>query len=248
MAKFVMHNTRIFAGAADLTSVSNKVELASEVEEKEVTAFNPVEGQPAWKEVIAGLASTKISAEGQWEALDATKVDNESWAGLGSLGAWTICPTAASAGNLAYLTNALRGSYEVGGTPGDVAPWKAEASGTWPLVRGLSLHSPGTARTATGSATAVQHVAVPAGKQLYAALHVLSVAGTGTPSLTVTVESDDAAGFTSPATRLSFTAATAVGSQILRAAGPITDTYYRVSYTISGTTPSFLFMVSVGVA
>ncbi|WP_433232402.1 hypothetical protein ACQP2H_10535 [Micromonospora sp. CA-248260] len=248
MAKFVMHNTRIFAGAADLTGVSNKVEVSSEVEEKEVTAFNPVEGQPAWKEVLGGLASTKISGEGQWEAGDPSKVDNESWSGLGAVGAWTICPTAASSGNLAYFTNGLRTSYEVGGKVGDVAPWKAEASGTWPLVRGVSLHSPGTPRTATGSAPGVLHVAVPAGKQLYAALHVLSVAGTGSPSLTVVVESDDAVGFPSPATRLSFAAATAVGSQILRSANTNTDTYYRVSYTISGTTPSFLFMVSVGVA
>jgi hypothetical protein len=30
--------------------------------------------------------------------------------------------------------------------------------------------------------------------------------------------------------------------------GPITDDWFRVSYTISGTTPSFLFAVTAGIA
>ncbi len=174
-------------------------------------------------------------------------VDDASWAGLGGLGPWTVSPDGATVGGLAYLTWALRGSYTLGGEVGDVAPWSADAKGSWPLARGVIAHPPGTARTSTGDGTAVQLGAVPAGQRLYAALHVLSAAGT-TPSLTVTVQSDDASGMASPTTQLTFAAATGRGGQILRTTGgAITDTYYRASWTISGTSPSFLFLVSFGI-
>ena len=244
MAKFVLLNTRTFAGGADLTSVSNKIELNAEVEEKPATTY----GSNGYTEVLGGLKTGSLNAEGYWEALDATKVDNELWSSFGSVVPWTVHPQAATEGSLAWMLNGLDSSYQLGGSVGDVAPWTAEAVSSWPLVRGVSLHNPGTARTTTGNGTSVQHVAVPAGQFLYAALHVLSVSGTATPTLTVTVQSDDATGFASPTTRMTFNAATAVGGQIMRVAGPNTDNWYRVSWTISGTTPSFLFVCSLGVA
>jgi hypothetical protein len=82
---------------------------------------------------------------------------------------------------------------------------------------------------------------------MYAALHVLSVAGT-TPSITARVESSVDNTFSAPTTRLTFTAANAVGGQILRTAGTaITDTWWRVAWTISGTSPSFLFSSALGI-
>lgn len=244
MSKTVLLNTRIFTGGADLTANSNKVEWSSEYEEQDITNF----GSGGWTEVLAGLASTEVSAEGQWEAFDASKVDDNRWANLGGLSAWTITPGGASVGTLAYFTNALNGSYELLGELGSVAPWKAKAKGSWPMVRGQIGHDPGTARTATGTGTGVQLGAVAAGKQLYAALHVLSIAGTSTPTITVAIESDTTNAFAAPTTRTTFGAATTLGGQIQRAAGPITDTWWRPKWTISGTTPSFLFVVAFGIA
>jgi hypothetical protein len=83
---------------------------------------------------------------------------------------------------------------------------------------------------------------------MYAALHVLSVAGTATPTITARVESSVDNTFASPTTRLTFAAATAVSGQTLRTAGTaITDTWWRVAWTISGTTPSFLFAAALGI-
>ncbi|WP_245786523.1 hypothetical protein [Lentzea albida] len=223
--------------------MSNKLEVAAEVEEKDTTNF----GSAGWSEMIGGLASTKISGEGQWEAADASKVDNAQWSGLGGVGPWTACPNGSNVNDVAWLTNALTANYQLGGSVGDVAPWTAEASSSWAMPRGRVGHPPGTARTATGNGTAVQLPAVAAGQYLYASLHVLSVSGTSSPTLTVTIGSDDSAGFASPVTRITFNAATARGGQIMRAVGPITDTWYRASWTISGTTPSFLFLVAFGV-
>lgn len=244
MAKFVLTGVRTFANAADLTSNSNKVEITADVEDKDVTNY----GSAGWKELLGGLASSQISAEGQWEALDPSKVDDASWSQLGGVGPWTVGPVGAAVGDLAYFTNALQSSYQLGGQVGDVAPWTGKASGSWPMVRGQIAHPPGTARTSTGVGTGVNLGAVAAGKRLYASLHVLSVAGT-TPSITARVESDDAIGFPSATTQLTFTAATAVGGQILRTTGTaITDSWFRIAWTISGTTPSFLFTTALGVA
>ncbi|GAA4999486.1 hypothetical protein [Streptomyces siamensis] len=244
MAKTVLTNVRCFAVGVDLTSVSNKIELSSEVETKEATNY----ASQGYKEVMGGLASAEISGEGQWEALDATKVDDASWAQVGGVGPWSVSANNdASVGALAYFTSALRSDYKLGDAVGEVAPWTGTAKSSWPLVRGQFAHPPGTARTTTGFGTALQLGAVPAGKRLYAALHVLSVAGT-TPSITARVESSVDNTFASPTTRLTFAAANAVGGQILRTAGTaITDSWWQVAWTISGTTPSFLFAAALGI-
>jgi len=243
MSKRTLLDCRLFAVGADLSGASNKIELSSEVEDKEVTNYR----SNGWKEVLGGLGSAEISGEGQWEAGDPSLVDDASWATLGGVGPWTVCPQDAVVGNLAYLTNALRCDYKLGDAVGEVAPWTGTAKSSWPVVRGQIGHPPGLARTATGTGTALQLGAIPAGKRLYAALHVLSAAGT-TPSITVRIESDDAVGFASPTTQLTFAAATGPGGQILRGDGTaVTDTQYRVAWTISGTTPSFMFAVSLGI-
>ncbi|WP_204013996.1 hypothetical protein [Sphaerimonospora thailandensis] len=244
-------NSRIFAGAADLTGQSNKVELACEVEDKDVTAFKPA-GDPdaGWAEVLGGLASTSISASGQWEAGDPGRVDDESWAALAgrSRHPWTICPVSAAVGELAWVAEALRTEYTLGDAVGEVAPWEAQASGTAPLLRGQVAHPPGTARTASGSGVALNLGALTAGQRVCASLHVLSVAGTAAPVITARVESSGTSGFATATTRATFAAAGTPGGQVARVAGPVTDTWWRLAWTISGTAPSFLFMGAVAVA
>ncbi|MFF3346078.1 hypothetical protein [Streptomyces sp. NPDC002779] len=244
MPKTILTNVRTFAVGVDLTSHSNKVELSAEHEDKDATNY----GSQGWKEILGGLGSAEIAAEGQWEAGDPTKVDDASWSQLGGVGPWSISANnTAAVGELAYFTSALRSDYKLGEAVGEVAPWTGTAKSSWPLVRGQFAHPPGTARTATGTGTGLNLGAVPAGKRLYAALHVLSASGT-TPSITARVESSVDNLFGAPTTRLTFNAATAAGGQILRTAGTaITDPWWRVAWTISGTTPSFLFVASLGI-
>jgi hypothetical protein len=245
MSKTVLTNVRCFAVGVDLTGNSNKIELSSEVEAKESTNY----ASQGYKEVLGGLASAELSGEGQWEALDSTKVDDASWSQLGGVGPWSVSANnSANVGDLAYLMSALRSDYKLFGEVGEVAPWTGTAKSAWPLVRGQFAHPPGTARTASGTGTGLNLGAVATNKRMYTSLHVLSVAGTATPTITARVESSVDNTFASPTTRLTFTAATAVGGQILRTAGTaITDTWWRVAWTISGTTPSFLFAAALGI-
>ncbi|MFE1749004.1 hypothetical protein ACFW88_00360 [Streptomyces anandii] len=244
MSKTILTNVRTFAVGVDLTGNSNKIELSSEIEDKDATNY----ASQGWKEVLGGLGSAEISGEGQWEAGDLTKVDDGAWAALGGVGPWSVSANnAANVGDLAYFTQALSCKYKVGDAVGEIAPWEASAKSSWPLVRGQFAHPPGTARTTTGTGTALNVGAVTAGKRLYAALHVLSASGT-TPSLTARVESAPDNTFASPTTRLTFDAATAVGGQSLRTAGTaITDAWWRVAWAITGTAPSFLFVAALGI-
>ena len=244
MSKTILTNVRTFAVAVDLTSQSNKVEISAEVEDKDSTNY----ASQGWKEVLGGLGSAEISAEGQWEAGDPTKVDDASWAQLGGVGPWSISANnGAAVGDLAYFTSALRSDYKLFDAVGEVAPWSGTAKSSWPLVRGQFAHPPGTARTASGTGTGLNLGAVATGKRMYAAVHVLSASGT-TPSLTARVESSVDNTFASPTTRLTFAAATTAGGQALRTDGTaITDTWWRIAWTISGTTPSFLFVGSLGI-
>lgn len=243
MGKIVLLDVRLFGVGADLSGASNKIEVTADLEAKDVTNYR----SGGYKELLGGLAQAELSAEGQWEAGDPGLVDDASWSQLGGVGPWSAGPVGDSVGSLAYLTHALRSSYSLGGQVGDVAPWKGMAKSSWPLVRGQFAHPPGLARTSTGTGTALNLGAVAAGQRMYAALHVLSVSGT-TPTITARVESDDAEPFASPTTRLTFDAATESGGQTLRTDGTaVTDTWWRVAWTITGTTPSFMFVSSLGI-
>lgn len=243
MSFFTLTDVRLFAVGADLTGHSNKVELSAEFEEKDTTNY----GSAGWKEVLGGLGSAELSGEGQWEAGDPGLVDDASWSELGGVGPYTVGPDGAAVGDLAYFMKALRADYKLGDAVGEVAPWTGAAKSAWPLIRGQVAHPPGSAQTATGTGTGLELGALAAEQRLYASLHVLSASGT-TPSITVTVESDADNTFGSATTRLTFDAATAEGGQILRTDGTaITDTWWRLAWTISGTTPSFMFVSALGI-
>jgi hypothetical protein len=244
MGKFVLKNVRIFSGGADLTTRSNRIEIGMEAESKDTTAFVPT--GDVWHEEISGIKSAKVTGAGQWEALDGSMPDDHSFALLGAIGGLTVAPEGAADGALAYLTAYNRQAYSLGAGIGDVIPWSGTWNSTWAVARGSVIHAPAV-RTATGQGSILQLPPVLAGQFLVATLHVMGASGT-TPSLTGSIQSAATVGFASPTTRVTFNAQTAIGGQVFRLAGPITDTYYRFNYTISGTTPSFLVMSAAGVS
>src|SRR5690554_6355386 len=241
MGKLVLLDVRTFVGAADLSGMQNKLELTSTIEDKDITNFR----SGGARELLGGLETVEINAEGQWEAGDPGRIDDQAWADRRVLGPWTMGAEGGSdlaAGGLAYLTKALRTSITLLGAVGDVAPWAANASGTWPLVRDLFAHPSGVARTSSGSGTALNVGEVGAGLRLYASLHVLSVTVTTTPTIRSVVKSDSKQAFGDhPTTRLTFVANTEPGGHILRTDGSAIagHDWWRISWTITGDDPSF---------
>lgn len=236
MAKFVLYDARIVAGAADLSCNSNTVDLAFEVEEQDATSFC----SQGHTEVLGGLGSVTISAGGQWEA---DPVDVELWAQINGAGPvpWTIAPGELTPGSPAYSVPALPTTYSLLGDVGAVAPWEAEASGSGRPVRGIVEVGP-TAVTASGTSVG-RTVTAPTGGRVYVTLHVLALAPGA--SVQVTVERAADTGFESPTTVATSATYSAPGSEVLTIV-PGADTAYRVSYTLTGDTPSVQFVAVIG--
>lgn len=250
MGKQVLVDVRLFAGGVDLSGNSNKVEISDSMEVRNTTNFR----SGGARQVLAGLEEVSISGEGQWEASDPTsqpyRPDDAFWASRRVEEPVTAAADGQSdlaAGSKMYLTSATRSAYKLLGEVGEVIPWGAEWAGSWPLARGVCAHPSGVPRTASGTGGAFQVGAPLAGQAIYATLHVLSVAGTAAPTLTVSVESAPTNAFAAPVARAAFVAATAKGGQAVMVPGPITDQWWRVKWTVSGTTPSFLFLAAIGI-
>jgi hypothetical protein len=237
----VLTDARIYVSGADLTGYSNKIMMAAKSEDLDATTF----ASGGWKERRGGVADGQSDIEGLWAAGDLTAPDDVFFTNLGSRIPLSAIPTLGTVGSLAYLVNALDCQYQQGGKHGVLNPFSASLPTSGPIARGAVLHPQGTARTTTGSGTSVQLGAVDSNHALYVNLHQL---GFTDGSMTVTVQSDNATGFPSSATQGTFTAVTALGGQTMKIAGPVTDDWWRVGWTISGgSTHSFLFAVTAGI-
>ena len=196
-----------------------------------------------------GLDDFSIEHEGVWSAgvgLPDTVFEAER--GLADVLA-SIAPVAGTEGGLAYFMRTTQGLYKPGGTVGSLLWFSVSlrASGGIGAIRGSLMVNANLAATADG--TAYQLGAVSGSQKLYAGLHVLSVTGSS-PTLDVIVESDDQEGFAgSPSTRITFAQATGITSEwATPVAGAITDDWWRIGWTIGGTSsPAFDAVVVVGI-
>lgn len=240
----VLFDAMYFAGSADLTGQSNKIEFDDSIEEKDVTNW----ASGGKKEVIAGIESCAVSGGGQWAAGDPSRIDDAKWASRREVEAHTMFPYGATAGDVAYFTKALRtNSTLFDGGVGEVAGWTLAAAGSYPAVRGPILYPPDTAVTGDGNGSSVQHIAVPAGQRLRGVVHLYEYSGFD--SVVVTVQSDTVSGFSgSPETRLTFDTFTDVGWDVQHTAiGAHADTWYRVQLNVTGS-GSALVVVAIGIA
>lgn len=242
LTPLVLVNADIYMDSVDLTGYSNQIQLAAKAVDLDKTTFN----SNGWKERQGGVFDGDCSVDGFFQAGDLTMPDDMFWADLGnSQVPLTALPTGGSPGDLCYLTKVLNCEYTPGEKHGQLLAYKMASKTNWPITRGKILHPQGTARTATGNGTAVQQVAISSSQAYYAALHIL---GYTDGSITVAIQSSVDNTFASPTTVATFSAASGLGSQSARVLGPGTNTWYRVTWTITGgVTHSFLFAVSGGV-
>ena len=234
-------NAKIYVDGLDLSTHHNAVSLVKGVEPKDCTAFG--DGQRVF---VPGLRTAALEAEGFDDT--AVAVSNEYVSRLGLAGrVITVAPTGAE-GEVSEIMAAMFGLYNPGSKLGDVFGFKVSAQSTADRIVGSTIMHAKAARTTSASGTARQLGAVSAAQSVYAALHVFAVSGTGGPTLTVKVQSDNDGGFPSAADRITFAAATAIGAEWSKLAGAITDDWWRIDWAITGTTPSFTFAVAVGIA
>lgn len=172
-------------------------------------------------------------------------------ANLGGARAFSVCPINSTEGSPAYVFGGVYSEMvPLGGAVGDMAPYSVTAIGTMRgfghrMMRGIveANRTVTSSSNTTGSNTLG---ALSATQRLGASLHVLTLSGTS-PSIAVKIQSDDNSGFTSATDRITFTTATTRTGEFKDVAGAVTDSYWRVAYTVTGTTPSILFVVTMGI-
>lgn len=244
MAREILRGCAYHVGGADLTSQTNRVDVESTVTAMPVTTF----GSGGEEELIGGLEKVTVSAGGFVDFGHAWDAEREAYSNRRALMAHTVglSNSGSAVAARAIVLKALRTNMKFFTEVGNPLPWDVSASGSSKLGYGNYLVSPSSAISTTADGTAVEVGAVPAGKHALATLHV--IATTGSPTLDVTIESDDTADFDgSETTRLTFSQATAVGDQFRSVAGPITDTYWRAVLTFGGT-GSITVVVAVGIS
>lgn len=240
MALQVMRDCKLIVGQYDMSGKMNALALNYGVEPLDDTVFGD-----DTKSSTAGLKTIEFQHEGLFDT-GAGGADEVFYTAVGvSDKPVIIAPDALTEGNLAYFFKAMQAKYDINGKIGQLLSFSVGGGGQGSdLVRGKALLN-GT-KTSTGTSTPIQLGAVSAAQKLFAALHILAASGT-TPSITVKVQSSPTSGG-SYTDRLTFSAQTTAGAVWgTPVAGAVTDTWWRISYTISGTTPSFQLIVPVGI-
>jgi hypothetical protein len=235
----------IGVGAYDISAASGYVQTSPmQVITKEVPSFAAGGFMPR----AVGLRAAGMKVAGWSDFASGGFNQQITTSLLGSQQLLYVATPGSAAGDPAVLT---RGTLSMlsswGGKIGEPAAFVLEAEPDTAAVEGW-LAAPLTARTTTANGASVAQAGPSAAQRVYAGLQVTAASGT-TPSLTVKIQSAPLANFASPTDRITFSAASAAGWQWSSTGlGAITDGFWRATWTISGTSPSFTFAVVFGVA
>lgn len=235
----VIKNARVWVDWLDVSGQENDVRLDFQIDEKEATVFRDTAHLNA-----PGLEKYALAHQG-FMAYGADSVDAliAELKGVSNVPVTLSIPGAA--GDPCFFMRANQLSVDRGMKVGEIASFSMGMGlGAGSVVRGILLEA-GSAKSTTGNGTGRQLGAASAAQKIYGVLHVLAV--TGTPAITVKIQSDSDNTFGSPTDKLTFAAKTARGSEFIApVAGPSAEQWYRASWTISGTGTATI-VVAVGI-
>lgn len=234
-------NCRLYMGKYDFTGDSREAQIDYTASLLDATVFGNTT-----KVNTPGVKAIALKASG-FGNFAAAAEDEVAFGNVGLSNIPVILMVPATSGaaiiemDLAYFFQAAKSQYTIGGAHGVLLPFALNAAGGQsghPLIRGL-VGEPGTTQRSAGGNGAGSNAlgAIGALQNLYAALCVTQSSG---GNLVVKVQSATAGTFADATDRITFTTVTAPGSQYaVRVAGPITDTYWRVLWTLSTGTATF---------
>jgi hypothetical protein len=240
MSNFILNDLRFLFDGRDLSGDGNTIQVSEMYPMLDATKFTDTAkinrpGLPTGKFSYVGFSQFGVGL------VEETIANHKASANIPIL--------AAKSGNLNdrchFFLAAQATINTVGGKVGEIQGFTIDGpTANYPVIDGNVLESGKTVRSSTPYDSAPQLIgAAVSGQSLYAILHILAFTGT---TLTLTIQSAAAVGFSSPTNRLQQTGITGVGGYFLAPlAGPITDTYYRVEST--GTYTSFQAAVAIGI-
>ena len=242
MAHYVQKSCKLWLDGFDFSGDINAIAINYEADAVEDTHFGDTTHI-----FLGGLLNFDAQFEGGINLGSAT-VEGTNFGNVGTADTpVTIGLDTGADGESGYTMKALTRGFSWGAKIGELQRYSVPLSASNErLVSGTIMHN--ATRTSTANGTARQLGAVAAGKSVYATLHVLATVSGSSPTLDVVVAS--AATDSWPGTsRITFSQKTAIGSQFATpVAGSITDTWWRVQWTITGSsTPTFPFVVIIGI-
>jgi hypothetical protein len=238
MAAQVLTNVQLLLGSFDLSGFSGEYE---EFAETQMKVANNFAGQ-GYEIVLPGLTSAEANIKGHSDYAASAVSATFNTAIRGTQYALSILPlgTASAAGDPAQFLRGLLGKMTmVTGAVGEVADFEMQITGDSAGVDGYVAAPLATRGALTG--TQVTMGAVTATQRIWAAIHITG----GTFTNLAPIIQSDTAGFGSPTTVLTFSTVSAAGWQFISAAGPITDTIYRVVTTIGSGTASYCVVMGI---
>lgn len=191
---------------------------------------------------VGGLLESSVALNGFWDSAEG----KELFESIGSANGnelFSYIPEGGAIGNRSFSVEMDSSNYTIGTEIGEVFPFTFEGMGNGPLVRGLLMENQ-AAVVATADGTSRQFAALAAADKMYCGIHVTSFSGT---SIQFIIESDDDGVYSGDeTTRMTSKTFTAIGSDFLSVAGAITDTHWRITWTVvSGTVD---FVVTLGIS
>ena len=237
MAIGIFANKKIYVNGYDVSGYTNQLTMNMRNDLQDSTSLSD-----SGRVYTPGHNEIEFSAEGFWEPT----VDGVLH---GDIGADTTeiswYSTAGTANSIGYGIPATIESYAPDIKVGQLRAFSIGAKATGKVVRLTTLDGVIT-KTSTFDGDVIELGAVTAAQKVYSFVHVIAASGTS-PTLDVTIRSDDNEEHTSATTRITHTQLTDVGSEVKSADGAITDTWWSVRCTIGGSDPSFTAIVGVGI-
>jgi len=232
----VITNGKVYLGSTNLSGQINAVAVNYSANTQDGTVL----GDDTTSNV-GGIKQFDASIEGYWAATE----DAAVFGNVGGNDVLTVSRGTGVVTDPAFMMGCVVGSYNPGGSHGELLAFSAAASSRSNLGRGQIACN--ATLTTSGSQTGVELGAVSASQKLIASLHVLSASAGDT--IDVIVESDVDNSFSTPTTVLTFTQAAAAGAQVIETDGAIADTWFRITYTIAGDGgESFDVVSAIGIA
>lgn len=239
MASQILTDAKVYVGEYDWSGDMNSIALEYAAEMKDATAF----GQTT-RINKGGLKTVRLGTGGIWSA-GTGEVDTELFPIVGASRPISITPGAGSAGEACYLFRSARADYRPDAQVGELLTFRtsAVAADGAGLIRGTMLIN--ATATASGTGTKYEVGAISATQKAYAALHVFAASAGDSLDVIIQSDADSAAG--GETNQITFAQATAATYEWKELSGAVTDAWWRVSYTIAGTGPSFTFAVTFGI-
>lgn len=193
-----------------------------------------------------GLFQASIGASG---FDDSAAINSFQFDSVGSNNRLITLAEGTADGSYVYFFNATSGSYNIGGSVGELLTYDLAASANTKLVRGRIMENDtGRSGNSTGGSNRYPLGAVAAGQRLHLGVHILGV-DDPSDSIVVSVESDATNAFGgSTESRMTTPALSGVSSHYQFSAEVNPHTWYRVVFSnVTGSSPSFDIVAVLGV-